>query len=1181
MVWRYGGDCIMSYTVEWITPIYDRTYGDIQKVLSNPASENLKGCYNVVDILRIENNTQYVMEDMLARKIIRKEPEGFSTKHTWVASDIVTKTDMQRIIGNVIILMTLSNPEITKSLEPLSTSAQVTYRVANAIERNLEIMKNQPELPIQSFWLELEHGLIVEYNASSAWVPENEKVTIRGVPYGEYAKFMNFTGWSGTAEDLLCIDDPTHQTATLAMPFRNVKLEATFETHIPRTLKLNSGHVCLNGEVSEEGPSELVCYGGDKLLIVATVAASGKAFWNWTGTQEALNNLTGGDGPSSAWLVMPDMDVTLTANYINAGQHSITIYQPTKTQITWHNYNEYVSLSPADKGSKYSFDRWSGSTQYLENIHQAYASFKMPDVNINFTPHYSYNYSYNTVRISDGTIDGQSKIDNAMETSGHTITANIPAGMGFDYWSKEGVGSFANNKSSTTTFYVGDGNAIITPHFTNLRTLTVENQNNGGGSTSYSRTQNQITSVSTNEVTGDYIFTNWTEDGSVVSSSMYYEFTMPASDRVLRANYRLKNQVQITINYGSHSKTVTMQERASKSITADAASTGQHFVRWDYSGLHSIGDRYSNNTSITAGSGNGSVTAIYENDINYHTLTVNNGSGSGSVAEGSGRIIDGNQAPSTYEFDYWEIISGNGTIDNVYSRQTTYRMGTTDGEVTAHYKPIPYFTVTVINGTGSGTYIRNSHPTIEMNPAPEGMQFLQWEVLQGGNNSVHQPLAENTYIENLTQDVTVKATYYVPKSETPYTLSITHKDGKVETSQHSIGERFTIYADPPNEGYEFRRWDGDTQYLTGENARYTETPNVQMPGRNIELSMRYKPEGATELFHVVLKNGELLVSTQEDPETGKITETWSDNGEFEEGSVVRIRAVNIPHGYSFYRWWNPDDDGKSMGTVAQLENPDTTLTVEDFDITLERAIQENAKYTLTLLGGGQRPGSYYENDEVPLYFPDLDEETIHYAWKRWSGRDINWAIANLKVKTQSGTTAFDPYNDGDSGNNPQVIIMPAKALELEATFTRKYRLNLINATSDGQSQIFSEPGIQIPVVANQPQTGKVFWKWSGDTDYIIGNSLYNLTITVGMPETPINLTALYEDASDPTDIGYTSEDLYSKTQINTSDITIISGTIRFGFIITDVKGHLFMVDQVENGVATIIRLTQKQSGGDV
>ena len=1174
----------MSYTVDWISPIYDRTYGDIQKVLSDPTLENPKGCYNVVDILRIENNTQYVMEDMLARRIIRREPEGFSTKHTWIASDIVTKTDMQRIIGNVVILMTLSNPEITETLEPLSTSAQVTYRVANAIEKNLEIMKNQPELPVQSFWLELEHGTIQESGTSSDWVAENEQVTIRGVPYGEYAEFMTFTGWSGSSEDLLCLANPRAQTTTLTMPFRNVRLTATFETHIPRTLTLNSGHVCLSGQVSEDGPSQLTCYGGDRLLIVATVASTGKAFWNWTGTEAALSNLTGGDEPSSAWLVMPDMDVTLTANYINAGQHSVTIYQPTGNQVTWHDYQEYVSISPVDRGNKYSFSYWSGSTQYLEDLHQAYAGFNMPDVNISFTPHYTYNYSYNTVRIIDGTIDGQSRIDNAMETSSHTIIANVPAGMGFDYWSLEGVGSFANNKSATTTFYVGDGNAIITAHFTDVRTLTVENQNNSGGSTSYSRTQNQTTSVSTNEIAGDYIFLNWTEDSTVVSSSTSYSFTMPARDRVLRANYRLRNQVQVTIDYGNHSETVTMQERTSRTITADAAPSGQHFVRWNYSGLYNISNRYSTSTSITAGSGDATVTAIYENDtppVTYHTLTVNNGSGSGSVAEGSGRTINGNQAPDTYEFDYWEIVSGNGTIDNIYSQQTTYRMGTTDGVITAHYKAIPYFTLTVQNGTGSGTYLRNSNPTIRMNPAPEGMQFLQWEVLQGDNNSVYQPLAENTYIRNITQNTIVRATYYIPQEATPYNLTIIHKDGSTETTQHTTGERFTIYADSPNEGYEFRRWTGDTQYLTGENARYSETPNVQMPARNIELGMQYKPEGATELFHVVLQNGELLVSTQEDPETHEITETWSDNGEFEEGSVVRIRAVNIPFGYSFYRWWNPDDGGQSMSTVAQLTNPDTTLTVEDFDITLERAIQENAKYTLTLLGGGQRPGQYYENQEVPLYFPDLNTETIHYIWKRWSGRDISWAVANLRVKTQSGTKAFDPFDDGDEGNNPQVIIMPPRALELEATFSREYRLNLINATSDGQSQVFSESGTIINVVANQPQTGKVFWKWSGDTDYIIGNSLYNQTISVEMPGTPITLTALYEDVSDPTDVGYTSEDLYSATQVNTSDITVISGTIGFGFIIADVKGHLYMVGQVENGVATITRLTKKQSGGDV
>lgn len=1171
----------MSYTVDWISPIYDRTYGDIQKVLSDPTLENPKGCYNVVDILRIENNTQYVMEDMLAREIIKSEPEGFSTKHTWISSDVITKTDMQRIIGNVMILMTLSNPAIAEDLEPLSTSAQVTYRVANAIEKNLEIMKNQPELPVERFWLELEHGIIQEYGTSSDWIAENEEVMIRAVPYGEYAQFMTFTGWSGSAEDLLCLANPRAQTTKLTMPYRNVRLTATFETHIPRTLTLNNGHVCLNGQVSEEGPSQLTCYAGDRLLIVATVASAGKAFWNWTGPREALENLTGGEEPSSAWLVMPEMDVTLTANYINAGPHSLTVYQPTGTQVTWHSYDEYVSISPVDRGNKYSFSYWSGSTQYLEDIYQAYSSFKMPDVNISFTPHYNYNYSYNTVRVTDGTIDGQSRIENAIENSNHALVANIPTGMGFDYWSLEGVGSFTDNKSPNTTFTVGDGNAIITAHFTNLRTLTVENTNNSGDSTSYTRTQNQTTSVNTNEIVGDYIFMNWTEDSSTVSTSTNYSFVMPARDRVLRANYRLKNQVEITINYGSHSETVTLQERSSKSITADTAPTGQHFLRWNYSGIYSIGNRNSVSTSITAGSGNGTVTAIYENDQTYHTLTVNNGSGSGSVAEGTGQTINGNQAPDTYEFDYWEIISGDGTIDNVYSQQTTYRMGTTDGEVTAHYKLIPYFTVTVENGSGSGTFIRNSNPPIRMNPAPEGMQFLQWEVLEGDTNSVYQPLAENTYIQNITCDTKVRATYYIPDPETPYNLSLTHKDGSVETLQYFVGDQFTIYADPADEGYEFRRWNGDTQYLMGQNARYSENPTVQMPPRNIQLSMQYKVEGASEEFHVVLQNGELLVSTYEDPETHEITETWSDNGEFEEGTIVPIRAINIPFGYSFYRWWNPDDNGQSMSTVAQLESPNTTLTVADFDIELERAIRENDKYTLTLLGGGQRPGRYYENQEVPLYFPDLNEQTVHYTWKRWSGRDINWAIANLKVKTTTGTKAFDPFDDGDSGDNPQVILMPAKALELEATFDTEHRLNLINATSDGQSQVFSESGTQITVTANTPQAGKIFWKWSGDTDYIMGNSLYNSTIVVEMPGTAISLTALYEDLSDPTDTGYVSQDLYSLTQVNTSDITVVSGTIGFGFIIIDINGHWFMINQVENGIATITRLTKKQSGGDV
>ena len=59
-----------------------------------------------------------------------------------------------------------------------------------------------------------------------------------------------------------------------------------------------------------------------------------------------------------------------------------------------------------------------------------------------------------------------------------------------------------------------------------------------------------------------------------------------------------------------------------------------------------------------------------------------------------------------------------------------------------------------------------------MDPAPEGMKFLQWEVIVGDENTVSQPLAETTTIRNLTKNVTVQATYYIPRPDVPYYLTI-------------------------------------------------------------------------------------------------------------------------------------------------------------------------------------------------------------------------------------------------------------------------------------------------------------------------------------------------------------------------------------------------------------------------
>ena len=101
----------MSYSVEWIEPIYDRTYGDVQILEMDTTNSNTKGAYNYTDLNRIEQDTKYCMEYMVDHKIIRVPP-SMAIKMNWIETDIPTRDDMIRIVRNVMILMDSSNPVI-------------------------------------------------------------------------------------------------------------------------------------------------------------------------------------------------------------------------------------------------------------------------------------------------------------------------------------------------------------------------------------------------------------------------------------------------------------------------------------------------------------------------------------------------------------------------------------------------------------------------------------------------------------------------------------------------------------------------------------------------------------------------------------------------------------------------------------------------------------------------------------------------------------------------------------------------------------------------------------------------------------------------------------------------------------------------------------------------------------
>lgn len=328
----------------WIEPIFDRTSGDVQRLQSNPDdTESAKGAWNATDLNRIEKNTAYCVEWMIEQKIVRTSIDiTIRENDYWTKASIPDKSEIDRIINNVRTLIDISrtNPAIALQLPTIYASTQPNYILANQIEYALWLMHNQPKLPLEYKTVSITHGLILSIlradgsreilNSSEALVAEDEVVTILGTEYGEYAQYQVFSHWSGEAADINLLDNYESQQTTFEMPYgRDISFVATFKTYIPRTLTINSGYISVNKDPrAESGPNSGIYYAGDEIMIIANIAPVGKAFYEWTGTQEAVDRITGltdNQDPSTCLLIMPDCDVTLAPFYINAGKHSVTV----------------------------------------------------------------------------------------------------------------------------------------------------------------------------------------------------------------------------------------------------------------------------------------------------------------------------------------------------------------------------------------------------------------------------------------------------------------------------------------------------------------------------------------------------------------------------------------------------------------------------------------------------------------------------------------------------------------------------------------------------------------------------------------------------------------------------------------------------------------------------------------
>ena len=309
------------------------------------------------------------------------------------------------------------------------------------------------------------------------------------------------------------------------------------------------------------------------------------------------------------------------------------------------------------------FDKWTGQTAQVADIHQSETTLLMPFSAANVTATYrpQGETSY-TLTVNNGTGDGTYLPGTVVN-----IAADVaPAGQVFDKWVGQ-TNHVANiNLPNTTIIMPFSATTVVATYKTQDDTYKLTVYSGTGGGT---YTEGTVVSISADTSEAGIVFDKWTGDSIYIANINLPNttFVMPSYAAAVTATYiKVTQMFSLTVNDGAGS--ADYLPGTVVDIAANKPPTGKVFDRW-IGNTANIENINLPNTTIVMPFSYIEIMATYrEQGSTEYMLTVTDGAGGGSYPPGTIVTISANIPGTTKVFDKW--VGDTANIANIFLSNT-------------------------------------------------------------------------------------------------------------------------------------------------------------------------------------------------------------------------------------------------------------------------------------------------------------------------------------------------------------------------------------------------------------------------------------------------------------------------------------------------------------------------------